>query len=112
MNAKRAAKLMRIADYYGAEVQVCKLMEELGEAVSAASAVQMKQTFHEDCGKDTDLQDRLEHLAEELADVSNLTEQILYLYGLETDFRVARHRGIRKTIERIEQEQGSAGGGV
>ena len=40
MNAKRAAKLMRIADYYGAEVQVCKLMEELGEAVSAASAVQ------------------------------------------------------------------------
>ena len=36
MNAKRAAKLMQIAHYYGEEKQVCKLMEELGEATSAA----------------------------------------------------------------------------
>ena len=110
MNAKRAAKLMRIADYYGAEVQVCKLMEELGEAVSAASEVLMCMTFHEDCGKGANLQDRLEHLAAELADVSNLTEQALYLFGLELDFKVARQRGIDKTIERIEQEQGAAEG--
>ena len=41
MNAKRAAKLMQIADYYGEEKQVCKLMEELGEATSAASEVLM-----------------------------------------------------------------------
>ncbi len=106
MNAKRAAKLMRIADYYGAETQTCKLMEELGEAVSAASEVLMRMTFHEDGGKNTDLQDRLEHLAAELADVSNLTEQILYLYGLETDFKVARHEGIRKTLKRISEESG------
>lgn len=106
MNAKRAAKLMRIADYYGAEVQVCKLMEELGEAVSAASEVLMCMTFHEDCGKDADLQERLEHLAAELADVSNLTEQVLYLFGLETDFKVARHKGIRKTLDRILEESG------
>lgn len=37
MNAKRAAKLMQIAHYYGEDKQVCKLMEELGEATSAAS---------------------------------------------------------------------------
>lgn len=110
MNAKRAAKLMRIADYYGAEVQVCKLMEELGEAVSAASEVLMCMTFHEDGGKDANLQERLEHLAAELADVSNLTEQVLYLFGLELDFKVARQRGIDKTIKRIEQEQRPAGG--
>ena len=35
VNAKRAAKLLEIARYYGEEKQVCKLMEELGEAVSA-----------------------------------------------------------------------------
>lgn len=34
MNVKRAAKLMQIASYYGEEKQVCKLMEELGEATS------------------------------------------------------------------------------
>lgn len=39
MNAKRAAKLIKIANYYGKERQVCKLMEELGEASSAASEV-------------------------------------------------------------------------
>ena len=110
MNAKRAAKLMRIADCYGAEVQVCKLMEELGEAVSAASEVLMCMTFHEDCGKDADLQERLEHLAAELADVQNVAEQVLYLFGLELDFKVARHRGIDKTIKRIEEEQRAAGG--
>ena len=39
MNAKRAKKLIQIARYYGEEKQVCKLIEELGEAVSAASEV-------------------------------------------------------------------------
>ena len=42
MNAKRAKKLMEIARYYGEEKQICKLIEELGEAISAASEVQMR----------------------------------------------------------------------
>ena len=42
MNGKRAAALLRIARYYGEEKQVCKLIEELGEATSAASAVLMR----------------------------------------------------------------------
>lgn len=105
MNAKRAAKLMRIARYYGEEKQVCKLIEELGEAVSAASDVLMRMTFREDGGKGTDLQDRLEHLAAELADVQNVAEQVVYLFGLELDFKVARQAGVDKSIKRIEEEQ-------
>ena len=105
MNAKRAAKLMRIARYYGEEKQVCKLIEELGEAVSAASDVLMRMTFREDGGKGTDLQDRLENLAAELGDVQNVAEQVVYLFGLELDFKVARRAGIDKTIKRIEEEQ-------
>lgn len=62
MNAKRAAKLMQIADYYGEEKQVCKLMEELGEATSAASEVLMLLSYHEQGGKKRDLTARLEHL--------------------------------------------------
>lgn len=67
MNAKRAAKLMQIAHYYGEEKQVCKLMEELGEATSAASEVLMLLSYHEQGGKKRDLEARLEHLAAELA---------------------------------------------
>ena len=92
MNAKRAKKLMQIARYYGEEEQVCKLIEELGEATSAASEVLMQLTFHEDSGKGTDLQARLEHLAAELADVQNVTEQVLMLFGLEVDFRESEMR--------------------
>ena len=104
MNAKRAKKLIQIARYYGEEKQVCKLIEELGEAVSAASEVQMLLSFREDGGKGTDLQGRLEHLAAELADVQNLTEQVLLLFGLEVDFKVARMDGIDKTLDQIGRE--------
>lgn len=104
MNAKRAKKLMQIARYYGEEKQVCKLIEELGETTSAASEVLMKLTFHEDSGKGTDLQARLENLAAELADVQNVTEQVLMLFGLEVDFKVARMEGIDKTLKRIREE--------
>lgn len=105
MNVKRAAKLMQIASYYGEEKQVCKLMEELGEATSAASEVLMLLSYHEQGGKKRDLEVRLEHLAAELADVVNVTEQVIGLFGLETDFKVARHEGIHKTLRRIREEQ-------
>ena len=58
MNVKRAAKLMQIASYYGEEKQVCKLMEELGEATSAASEVLMMLSYHEQGGKKRDCETR------------------------------------------------------
>ena len=106
MNTKRAAKLLKIANYYGQERQVCKLMEELGEATSAASEVLQLLTFSEDSGKESGLEERLEHLASELADVANVTEQILTLFALEVEFKVARQRGVDKTIARIRKELG------
>lgn len=106
MNAKRAAKLIKIANYYGQERQVCKLMEELDEATSAASEVLQLLAFSEDGGKETDLEGRLERLASELADVANVTEQILALFALEVEYKVARQRGVDKTIARIRKELG------
>ena len=106
MNTKRAAKLLKIANYYGQERQVCKLMEELGEATSAASEVLQMLAFSEDGGKESDLEERLERLASELADVANVTEQILTLFALEVEFKVARQHGVDKTIARIRKELG------
>lgn len=104
MNAKRAAGLMNIARYYGKDHQLAKLMEEMGEATSAASEVLQLVTFYDDGGKEDQLENRLIHLAEELADVANVTEQILFLFGLEVEFKVARHAGVQKTLRRIRQE--------
>lgn len=104
MNGKRAAALLRIARYFGEEKQVCKLIEELGEATSAASEVLMRLTFGEDGGKNRDIQARLERLAAELADVQNVAEQVISLFGLELDFKVARQAGIDKTLRWIEAE--------
>lgn len=98
MNAKRAAKLMQIAHYYGEEKQVCKLMEELGEATSAASEVLMLLSYHEQGGKKRDLTARLEHLAGELADVVNVTEQIIQLLGWKPILRWRGTRGFRKHL--------------
>lgn len=82
-----------------------KKEEELGEATSAASEVLMLLSYHEQGCKKRDLTARLEHLAGELADVVNVTEQVIQLFGLETDFKVARHAGIQKTLKRIREEE-------
>lgn len=104
MNIKQAESLLRIARYYGEEKQVCKLIEECGELASACSAVLMRMTYREDGGKGIDLQERLENMAAEFADVVNVGEQVMTLFGLELDFEAARQKGIDMTIKRIEEE--------
>lgn len=97
-------ELMHIARHYGEEKQTCKLIEELGEAVSAASEVLMMMTYREDAGKGVDLTDRLERLARELADVQVVSEQLIWLFGLQEDVEIARQAGIDKTLRRIAKE--------
>lgn len=110
MNTEMMYQLERIARHYGAHKQICKLIEELGEAVSAASMLQMYLSFNESGGKISEvnkvfeLKARFEHLAEELADVRNLTDQMLILFGLSYDFNAARMDGIDKTLDRIGRE--------
>lgn len=43
-------------------------------------------------------------MSAERADVQNVAEQVMYLFGLEQDFKVARQQGIDKTIRRIEEK--------
>ena len=110
MNTEMMYQLVRIARHYGAHKQICKLVEELGKAVSAASMLQMPLSFNEGGGKISELDKifevkaRFEHLAVKLADVRNLTDQILILFGLSDDFDAARMDGIDKTMDRIGRE--------
>ena len=70
------------------------------------SEVLMLLSFHEQGGKKRDLEARLEHLAAELADVFNVAEQVIALFGLETDFRFAP----RGRAENLEADSGGGAG--
>lgn len=105
VDTQQWAQLMKIAHYYGKEKQLCKLIEELGEAVSAASELQMVQTYQEYGGKSADLTARQKHLAEELADVQNVMDQVIALFDLEADFKAAQQAGICKTLNRIAEDE-------
>lgn len=105
MSEEKREKLVRIAQYYGKDTQLCKTVEELGEAMSALGEVMQLWMCAELGGKDMDLQERVERMVSELADVSNMTDQILYLYDMQDYFEEAKQKGIDKTIKRIEEEQ-------
>lgn len=60
-------KIKKIADYYGKESQLDILQEECAELVQAVSKYKR--------GKDDDFS----HLLEEMADVTIMIEQVLYL---------------------------------
>lgn len=99
-----------IADYYGISRQMNKLVEELGEAVSAASEAMSMQMFNETSGKPGNTNERLEHLLAELADVSVMISQMLYLVDTRTTvdaygvFEATKASGIEKTLKRIDHE--------
>lgn len=102
--------IYKIANYYGLDRQINKLVEELGEAVSAASEAMSLRNFRESNGKPGTEDERLEHLIAELADVSVMIGQVLYLVDTKTAvdaygiFYDAKDRGIEKTIKRIDHE--------
>ena len=103
-------KIKQVADYYGLNRQMNKLVEELGEAVSASSEAISMRAFHETNGKMRTENERLEHLIAELADVCVLISQLLYLIDANTPvdaygiFIAAKDSGIKKTLQRIDHE--------
>lgn len=98
----------RIASHYGQHRQLIKLVEELGEATSAASEALNMSMFYEDNGKEKTMDEMWRHLIEELADVRVMTDQILYIlrWAMDTErvFDKARAKGVEKTLKRIDQE--------
>lgn len=94
--------LKKIANHYGAEKQLLKLLEELGELTSATSEVSILLTLQEDGGKSKNLQERLIRFAEESADVVNIIVQLLYLFNLTAVFTKGQIAGVDKALKRIE----------
>ena len=78
--------------YYGGEKQKKKLFEEMAELTQAIC--------HTDDGKDTKW-----HIAEEIADVRILLEQMIFLYGIHGEV----NRQHRLKMERLRKRVGYDG---
>lgn len=95
-------KIMKIADHYGMESQIDILQEECAELVQAVSKYKR--------GGDNPIS----KILEEMADVSIMIEQILYLLNQQTDIiGVSAYdayfdffdKKLDRQIQRIEQEE-------
>lgn len=79
-------ELKTIAMFYGNETQYDKLQEELGELIEAID------------------EDNLEHIAEEIADVEIMLEQIKYLSNLYETVKLQKDYKIMRQLQRVHKE--------
>jgi len=79
--------LCKIADHYGLNNQKLKLQEELGELITAGAR-----------------NDNIDFV-EEMADVSIMIEQMVYLLKKESLFAETREKKLDRQIKRIENEE-------
>lgn len=79
-------ELRVIANFYMAENQYAKLQEELRELIEAID------------------EDNLEHIAEEIADVEIMLEQIKYLSNLYETVKLQKDYKIMRQLQRVRKE--------
>lgn len=79
-------ELRTIAMFYGNENQYDKLQEELGELIEAID------------------EDNLEHIAEEIADVEIMLEQIKYLSNLYETVKLQKDYKTMRQLQRVHKE--------
>ena len=96
MNIKDEKLLYRAIRTFGADAQIKKTFEEMGELQEAICKV--------DTGRDT-----LEHLAEEVADVQIMLDQVILMYGIEETVADWREEKLGRLREKIEADKTSEG---
>jgi NTP pyrophosphatase (non-canonical NTP hydrolase) len=98
--------IKQIADKYGYDAQSRQLIEECAELTQAVNKLwRLEQKQNRTITQDIDLSFAKEHLVEELADVSIMVEQILYLLDCKSDFEIEKAKKIKRQLERMKVEQ-------
>ena len=80
------SRVQQIADHYGKNPQILKFIEEMAELTQAL------------------LKGDEKHIAEEMADVGIMLEQVEYLFGNANLVSAIREMKIERQIHRIEEE--------
>ena len=95
--------IKQIADKYGYDAQSRQLIEECAELTQAVNKLwRLEQKQNRTITQDIDLSFAKEHLVEELADVSIMVEQMLYLLDCKGDFEIEKAKKIKRQLGRME----------
>lgn len=90
-------RIKEIADHFGLDTQLDQLTEEMGELLQAIS----KYRRHNGEGQPLRSAYDPDNLAEELADVSLVLEQVIYLLGVSTEVRAIRSKKIDRVFKEL-----------
>ena len=93
-------KIQKIADHYGLQHQLNKTVEELIELVQAIQDYSFKLGMRDD-------EISTEHVAEEIADVTIMLDQLQYLLECKETVDLYREVKIDRQIGRIKAEKES-----
>ena len=91
------AEVEKIADHYGLQHQLNKTNEELVELIQAIQNYSIKLALQDD-----DIS--VSHMVEEMADVSIMIKQLMYLTESKEEFEMYRELKIKRQIGRIAEE--------
>ena len=94
-------QLREVADYYGMELQTEKLIEECAELCAAAARLSLVYRI----GTTVFPHTLYENFCEEMADVLNVIEQLVFLYDAEEEVNHIRQEKIKRTLRKIRAEQ-------
>lgn len=86
-------KLLAIANHYGLELQFKKTIEELHELETEINIAMYND------------RQNINELAEEIADVYNMLEQLEFLLGIKSSVTGQRNYKIDRTLRRIAEEK-------
>ena len=95
-------RIKEIADHFGLDTQLDQLTEEMGELLQAIS----KYRRHNGEGQPLRSAYNPDNLAEELADVSLVLEQVIYLLGVSNDVRAIRSKKIGRVFKDLPRCEG------
>lgn len=93
-------KIIKIADHYGYEKQKMQLIEEMGELMQALNRLDKAK----EQGDEIKIMNAKNNVAEELADVAIMAEQIVCLLDINNQAKNWKKQKIERQITRIEKE--------
>ena len=95
---------LEIADYYGYEAQSNQLIEECAELIQAIN--KHKRVMHNRKSVNMTLNEAINNVSEEIADVEIMLAQIKYLLGINEQYiDTIKEMKINRTAKRIEEKE-------
>ena len=92
-----------IADKYGVFAQIGQTTEECSELIQALN--KYKRVFNIGQTTSVDEKEVIDNISEEIADVSIMLEQMIYLFGIEDEVQEMYEKKLKRTYERMKHDK-------